>query len=179
MRTNHFILLIFSLFVACKDDKATPAEWYAGCCDTAPQQLIVGTGRVSISNAFSPNSDGINDIFVPLANSDIVLMQEFLILDRDKNQIRKYTNFQPNDPLISWNGIDGGSIYKGLFYYKISAVNSLGESMTIEGSACSVVCEASGLPLPVTTPDGCVFPDQLNSAGAPDPGVPTSDQKCF
>lgn len=170
--------MIFSLFVSCKDD--TPAELYAGCCDTAPQQLTIGAESVSIPNAFSPNGDGINDFFIPFATAGIALIREYQVLDRNKQEIVKYVNFQPNDPSLSWNGSHtGGSIYEGLFYYKVIAATSSGESKTIEGSACSIVCKPDGSLLPVSNPDGCGFLDQFTNSGQYDPDIITADQKCF
>lgn len=178
MRTTNVILLIFTLFVSCKDE--TPAELYAGCCDTAPQQLTIGVEVVSIPNAFSPNGDGINDVFFPFATAGVALIQEFQVLDRNKKQMAKYINVQPNDVGLSWNGIySGGSTYEGLFYYKVSAVTFLGDTKTIEGSACSIVCNPNGTLLPVSNPDGCGFLDQFNNSGQYDPGILTADQKCF
>ncbi|MBK7939865.1 MAG: hypothetical protein IPJ82_23520 [Lewinellaceae bacterium] len=66
-----------------------------------------------------------------------------------------------------------------MFYYKVIAETSSGESKTIEGSACSIVCNPDGSLLPVTNPDGCGFPDQFNNNGQFDPNIPTGEQQCF
>lgn len=171
---------VFVLLLSCKDDKPSPSALYAGCCGTAPALLVVGSGKVSLPNAFTPNGDGLNDFFQPLTSGDILLIQEFQILDRDKNEIRKYANFQPNDPLINWDGTwKNGAAYEGLFHYRISAVNALGEGKTVEGSACCVRCSADGSLLPLENPDGCVYPDQVDQTGAFSPAIPSGEDVCY
>ena len=180
MRNVSVILLVFNFLLSCKDDKNTPSELYAGCCGTAPVQLTVGSGKVSIANAFTPNGDGVNDFFLPLATGDIALIQVFQILDRDKRVIREYTNFQPNDPLIGWDGrLKNGSAYEGFFFYKVSAINSLGESKSMESSACCVVCNTDGSLLPIETPDGCIYPAQVDQAGQFNPAIPSGEDACY
>jgi len=61
-------------------------------------------GSVFIPNAFSPNGDGINDIFKPSAND--LDDYELRIFNRWGEQM-----FSTTDPSIGWNGSNSGSDY--------------------------------------------------------------------
>lgn len=180
----YLIPALFACMIACKgdEDKAppTPAEMYAGCCGTAPAQITIGTGKVFVPSAFTPNADGINDRFLPLTNGDISLIQEFRIMDRDKNNIIGLLNFMPNDPLISWDGYQSNGIqYEGLFHYRIVAVGPSGATQTVEGSACCIVCPADGTLLPIENGAACGFPTQTSGNGVFDPTLPDFETKCY
>ena len=60
-------------------------------------------GRIYIPNAFSPNGDGINDIFYIFGkNIDKVLV--FRVFDRWGGMVHEAVNFPPNDPQFGWDG---------------------------------------------------------------------------
>lgn len=186
MKRIVFILMaLYIIIAACgnkEDDKnpaPTPAEQYAGCCGTAPQQMVIGSGKIFIPNAFSPNGDGVNDVFFPLANSGIALIQSFRVLDRYKNELLRYSYFQPNDPLLGWDGrLSADSTYEGLFYYEISAINMSGDQLAEEGSACSIVCRPGAL-LPIENGNNCGFSIQTNGDGDFNPALPNFENICY
>jgi len=56
--------------------------------------------KLYIPTAFSPNNDGINDVFIPFTEADCVLNNfQLQIFDRWGNQI-----FESNNPTIGWDG---------------------------------------------------------------------------
>lgn len=67
--------------------------------------------KVYIPNVFSPNGDGINDIFLIFAGKDVAQIRTFMILDRWGNEVFKQQNFQPNDPAYGWDGRKDGLMY--------------------------------------------------------------------
>jgi gliding motility-associated-like protein len=87
------------------------------CCD------------VSVPNAFTPNGDGLNDVFRLISGADITLLN-FAILDRWGNR-----TFQTNTPTTSWNGrINNIDAEGGSYYWVITYVcNSTQETITLSG----------------------------------------------
>ena len=57
-----------------------------------------------IPTAFSPNSDGHNDIFVPLSNIKGMQILDLLIYNRWGEKVFEAQNFAPNDSSKGWNG---------------------------------------------------------------------------
>lgn len=78
-----------------------------GCKDEAPIFLIVKKdGAVFVPNAFSPNGDGTNDVFMIFSDSKSVKnIKAFLVFNRWGETVYQYFNFQPNNPANGWNGL--------------------------------------------------------------------------
>ncbi len=85
-----------------------------GCI--AEDQIIFRVERdidIYIPNAFSPNDDGINDIFMIFARDESVTnIKTFQIYDRWGSKLMELNNFLPNDPNFAWDG-----------YYKTAKLN--------------------------------------------------------
>ncbi len=60
--------------------------------------------KAFIPNIFSPNHDGINDIFYIQANPQVTDINEFRIFDRWGNMVFEKFNFKPDDPSQGWDG---------------------------------------------------------------------------
>ncbi len=76
-----------------------------GCIQS--DQITIHTAKPReffIPNAFSPNSDGQNDVFFIRSNAHIQQIRSLRIFDRWGNQVYGRQNFAPNDPTIGWNG---------------------------------------------------------------------------
>ncbi len=90
-----------------------------GCSDTAYETVyVVPNPGVFCPNAFSPNGDGINDIFIPsfysLENSDYTIQ----IYDRDGHVV-----FETDDMHLGWDGVKQGSTEQpipGVYVWKIT-----------------------------------------------------------
>lgn len=67
--------------------------------------LVVGNTRVFLPRAFSPNNDGINDIFYIQSADPNVVIQELQIFDRWGNQLFFSAPGPANDPAFGWNGL--------------------------------------------------------------------------
>lgn len=92
----------------------------AGC--TTTDEVIInvdGQGKVYIPNAFSPNGDGANDVFMIYSNRSIEKVIVLEIFDRWGEKVFRQENFNPNDPIFGWNGtIHGQLMNPGVFVYK-------------------------------------------------------------
>lgn len=60
---------------------------------------------IYVPNAFSPNGDGINDVFYIHAKpGSVTEIKRFLVFDRWGEKVYEYYNFQPNNPASEWDG---------------------------------------------------------------------------
>ena len=59
---------------------------------------------VYIPTAFSPNGDGVNDVFIPLANEEVVSIDYLLIADRWGETVFQAEDLAINDPTTGWDG---------------------------------------------------------------------------
>ena len=76
-----------------------------GCVVSDETLLRVRKDRnVFIPNAFSPNDDGANDVFMIFSDQSVKQINSFLIFDRWGERVFADTDFQPNDPRHGWDG---------------------------------------------------------------------------
>jgi gliding motility-associated-like protein len=77
-----------------------------GCRDEDKVTVIVDRRRfVYVPNVFSPDKDGDNDWFSVFAKEGTVRnIKSLEVFDRWGNAMYTITDFQPNDPLLGWNG---------------------------------------------------------------------------
>ena len=80
-----------------------------GCVASDTITIFVEKNRnVFIPNAFSPNDNGLNDIFYINAGQDVVQVNNFRIFNRWGEVVFANENFQPNDPTEGWDGFFKG-----------------------------------------------------------------------
>ncbi|MFZ1677371.1 MAG: T9SS type B sorting domain-containing protein, partial [Saprospiraceae bacterium] len=60
--------------------------------------------QVYIPNVFSPNEDGVNDLFTIYGNKDVEVIVEMRIFDRWGNFVYMNTHFPPNEENYGWDG---------------------------------------------------------------------------
>lgn len=76
-----------------------------GCSAEDMLTVVVSKSRdVYIPNAFSPNDDGPNDIFRIYAGKNVTRVNSLLIFNRWGELMYEYYKFDPNDPLLGWDG---------------------------------------------------------------------------
>jgi gliding motility-associated-like protein len=100
------------------------------CTDSATVAIRVDkTRRVFAPNAFSPNLDGVNDIFF-LQSPDFGLIKSMTISDRWGNFVFHASNIPLNDPAGGWNGrVRGRPVASGVFVWRaeIEFLDGVGE----------------------------------------------------
>lgn len=80
-----------------------------GCVAEDKVRIIVSDPRkVYIPNAFSPNGDGQNDVFLIYSQGDVEGVEFMQIFDRWGGLVFVNEDFEPNDPSEGWNGIIPG-----------------------------------------------------------------------
>lgn len=80
-----------------------------GC--TASDSIFVevqANRRVYFPNAFSPNGDGINDVFSVFAGAEVKQIKSLDVFSRWGEHVFTLHNFAPNQPGIGWDGIFKG-----------------------------------------------------------------------
>lgn len=100
-----------------------------GSCETYGDTYIVNIGAsdIRIPNAFSPNNDGINDIWKVSYRS--ILNFDCRIFDRQGHEIYRFTN--PDD---GWDGKHKGKLVKpGVYFYVIRAKGADGKEYKKSG----------------------------------------------
>ncbi|MBI5913903.1 MAG: choice-of-anchor L domain-containing protein [Bacteroidetes bacterium] len=77
-----------------------------GCEDSGTILFLVDKkGGVYVPNAFSPNGDGTNDVFMIFSDTKSVLkVKSFIVFNRWGESVYQYFNFSPNDPAYGWDG---------------------------------------------------------------------------
>ena len=91
-----------------------------GCVDTAGIFIHVDKPRdVFIPNVFTPNDDGVNDIFYIFANNNVIhQVNKFQIFTRWGELVFSDQGFQPNDPDHGWDGwFRGKKLNPAVFVY--------------------------------------------------------------
>jgi len=80
-----------------------------GCFVTDEITIFVEKNRnVYIPNAFSPDENGLNDIFFINAGQDVAEVKNFRIFNRWGEVVFANENFQPNDATEGWDGFFKG-----------------------------------------------------------------------
>ncbi|HRD82001.1 MAG TPA: gliding motility-associated C-terminal domain-containing protein, partial [Saprospiraceae bacterium] len=59
--------------------------------------------RLFAPNAFSPNDDGINDVFMLFGGNGVERVAMLRIFDRWGNMMFEARDFLPGDPQFGWN----------------------------------------------------------------------------
>ena len=107
----------------------------SGCSDETSQNIHIPTPYYFyVPNAFTPNNDGINEIFRPYGYGFNPEKYEFLIFERTGRLI-----FQTNNYEQGWNGYDNGKLVPfGSYIYLIRTENMEGEPKEYTGTVTVV-----------------------------------------
>ena len=105
-----------------------------GCTDTAFAEVdVVPVSLLKMPNAFTPNGDGTNDIFIGSGLLEYLTGYSLSIWSRWGDLV-----FQTDDPLQGWNGRQnniGDLLPTGVYVYQVEFVGSRGDVTKLEGFA--------------------------------------------
>ncbi len=106
------------------------------CTATASASIkIFSGGKVNIPNGFTPNNDGLNDVFYVLASEEVKMIKDFSVFNRWGQKVFQTTNAQANDPKSGWNGLlNGKPAETGSYVYFITIAFTNGSTEVYKGT---------------------------------------------
>ncbi len=88
---------------------------------TVEEPITVPAGGVHVPNAFSPNGDGRNDVFMPVANRQVVF-RVLEVYNRWGEQVFRSDNFSATDQASGWDGTYRGQrVTAGTYTFRLVA----------------------------------------------------------
>ena len=105
------------------------------CLVTDTVRVTVRSCGIYAPNVFTPNGDGINDLFFVYGNSCVSIIQELVIYDRWGEILFRKTNFPASDPAFGWDGnYRNKSAANGVYPYKAKVALKNGRVKSYEGA---------------------------------------------
>ena len=88
---------------------------------------INGVHSVYAPNAFTPDGDAINDVFLPIIRDDVSRDHDLRIFDRWGSEV-----FQSSDPTIGWDGaVDDAEPKTDVYVWKLRSRNGVDGIMRV------------------------------------------------
>lgn len=132
------VCLVF--ITACKDDDQNPSDSFNElCCKVPPLEECLEGANIFVPNAFTPNNDGINDVFRVYVGIGIEVINLFQITDQEGNIEFVRTNFSPESSSGVWDGVQNNNQIEGqaLYNYELRITNIANITRTYTGQVCS------------------------------------------
>lgn len=100
-----------------------------GCIDrdTALVKVFINQD-ILIPSAFTPNRDGMNDVFYILGRKRVSKINSFRIYNRWGEKVFERNNFPPNDPYFGWDGMYKGkqaALAAYVYYFSVDLENGV------------------------------------------------------
>jgi hypothetical protein len=179
-----FVLLgsIIITFLYCdKDNENVGLSSVDQCCATPHLEGVVGNAKVYVPNIFTPNNDGINDLFGVFSNDSVEVIESFIIKDKAGKTHFTNENFKADDFSEFWDGQkSNGDPYVGIFVFDLTVVSQNGQTASFSGEVCSCPCDEGSCTFQtVSNALKCTFGTQHNGAGGYEPSFDPGEQNCF
>jgi gliding motility-associated-like protein len=133
-----FLLLTVS---SCHDDAKFA---YIGCCDDPIiSRDSFGDAVIFLPNVFTPNEDGINDLYYLLGDS-IRRILNFEIRDKFERLVYRAKNYDYPGVENAWDGKVSGVVEKGIYSVFLTIETNDGIVGNIEARVCNYPCGIDG-----------------------------------
>jgi hypothetical protein len=134
MKKLLFSLIVFVFIVSCKKEDDDKYPLYTPLPHFFVDSIYL-TPSLYVPSAFSPNYDGINDLFYPFGNGiSLVSVVVFNSIESGNagNEVYIYGR---NNHFTYWNGNDlsGNACITGSYPYRIKYVTATGETNVVRG----------------------------------------------
>ncbi len=184
--------LLFVLFSCTPEEVPTPVKpkitsvAYEPCCGLDTLVIHLGDEWVAVPNVFTPNGDGVNDLFYPIISHDSISISSFAVYDTTSTNpfesVYLMYGTQGIDynylDLLAWKGTKRINnvkyTHRGRFTYKFEALYKE-HSVSVKGAACSIVCDEEAAIF--QDKEGCFFMSQFDAAGNPNSSLPSGEEK--
>lgn len=102
-----------------------------GCVtsDSLTVRVHRSENAVYIPNAFSPNGDGINDIFTVFGNRSVKQVEKLSVFSRWGELVFEQSGFQANDPVTGWDGTFRGKPFTPAVFTWIAEIRFLDDQV--------------------------------------------------
>lgn len=121
---THLIEL-YATFVNGNDTIAYTQEYWA---DRGPLRVNISESRLEMPNAFSPNGDGINDVYKAKSNYQSIVEFHATIFNRWGKKLYEW-----DDPAGGWDGTVGGKdVAQGVYFVLVKAKGADGKEYNIK-----------------------------------------------
>ncbi len=181
MKRNLLLFPFFSLFLffSCGEDDIALIS-LKPCCKTEPLVATVGNGQCYVPNIFTPNQDGINDLFQVHWDSNIKEVKSLIIRGNLGRKIFEEENIGRFDFFKLWDGQDGNVFYRGRFTYEIEVEALDGSIKSFIRDACCLRCDGDDNLINSKYVDQCHFSAHHNGEGGYDSTLPDLESgNCF
>ncbi len=150
----HIGLMCFLLTISsCKKEDIKLLQ---GCCENEPISEPLGNAIVFVPTVFTPNGDGINDLFYVLGDS-IRRVITLSIRDNYGNLVFRADSVEANNPSKAWDGTVNGVVRKGLYSVTGAVEANDGSVGYFESKVCNYPCGLMDIEERVSI-SGCHFP---------------------
>jgi gliding motility-associated-like protein len=106
------------------------------CVDSAQVEInVFYQKRLAIPNVFTPDNDGLNDVFYIIAGTEVVSIRSFQIFNRWGEKVHEARNTKPNDVSSGWRGTyKGQQAPQGTYAYVVELLLDTGSSEIHKGT---------------------------------------------
>lgn len=108
----------------------------SGCVVNDSVHVVIecSDANLLLPNAFTPDSDGLNDVFYPIGRG-VSLIRNFRIYNRYGEVVFAKSDFESNDKISGWDGrIKGEPAPAGVYVYTVEAVCDQGQPVIKKGT---------------------------------------------
>jgi len=154
-----FFQLAFLSFLVLALTKCKKIEYKNDCCSHEMEIYPCGgldSLKVYAPNAFTPNFDGINEVF-EIAFDNVSSTDFYVKIFQKKNAL-----FESIDPNFKWNGVINQKVKEGIYEYFVRAKTESGKPFELKGKFC-LLLNNDNKNTPIKNCETCVFPDMIDA----------------
>lgn len=119
------LVVCYATFTLGTDTVAYTREYWN---ETGPIRLVISESKLEMPNAFSPNGDGINDIYKPKSGYKSITEFHAYIFNRWGQKLYEWT-----DPSTGWDGKNNGKdVKQGVYFCLVKAKGADGKIYNIK-----------------------------------------------